>query len=111
MDIWGPKLIWCGIICHVIIQMISVFFFRIMESCRDKNAIHAMTKLHVVKKNLSLFFVDFVNKKMWILFAMMYMFVYYICTRYINAHTHQGLNQRPHGSTLGLNHQSTSRFY
>jgi len=27
-----------------------------------------------------------------------YTFVNYICTKYVNAHVHQGLNPRPHGS-------------
>jgi hypothetical protein len=31
-------------------------------------------------------------------FAMMYMFIHYIYTKYINAHIHQGLNLRPHAS-------------
>jgi hypothetical protein len=44
----------------------------------DKNAIHAMTKLNVVKK-LKVFFV---NKKMLTLFTMIYMFVNYICTKF-----------------------------
>jgi len=55
---------------------------------------HAMTKLHAMKKN-------YLKKKDLILtpFAMMYMFLNYICMKHINAHIHQGLNLRTHGST------------
>jgi hypothetical protein len=64
---------------------------------------HAMTKLHVVKKNIKFFFpLYFVYKKvlMPLPWCARYTFVNYICTRYVNAHIHQTLNPRPHESTL-----------
>jgi hypothetical protein len=47
--------------------------------------------------NFILFF-GFVNKNILTPFAIMYMFVYFIYAKYINACIYQGLNPRPHGS-------------
>jgi hypothetical protein len=46
-----------------------------------------VTKLHVVKKN---YFPFFFNKKNFDAITMIYMFVYCMCIKYINAHIHQG---------------------
>jgi hypothetical protein len=43
-------------------------------------------------------FLNFVKKKVLTPFAMMYMFINTIFTKYINAHIHQELNPRPHGN-------------
>ncbi len=55
-------------------------------------------KITCREKNLSFYFSDFVNKKGLIPFTLMFIFVNYVCTRYVNAHIHQGLNPRPHGN-------------
>jgi len=40
-----------------------------------------------------------VNKKVLMPFAMMYMFVNNICTRYVNAHIYQGFKPKLHDNT------------
>jgi hypothetical protein len=43
--------------------------------------------------------------------AMMYMFVHYIYTKYMDAYIYQSLNPRLMEAYQGLNHQTISKFY
>jgi hypothetical protein len=114
MDIWGPMLIWCRITCHVIIQnfwfkkklkkitiiiiIYNLISLQIMDSqivflsqhVMWQNTCHA--KFEVKKKNISSNFDTIWHD--------VHMFVNNIYTIYIHALIHQGLNLRPHGSTL-----------
>jgi hypothetical protein len=60
---------------------------------------HGMKNLHVVNLFFSL---RFCQKQILTSFIMTYMFIVGIYTRCINAHIHQGLNLRPHGSTISI---------
>ncbi len=103
MDIRSPKLIWHEIICHVIIYIyIYSFSFPRLWS-------HGLHFCHGMLWNFLKFFLKFCwqifltpfKQDVHVyLFMKMYMFVNYICTRYIKACIHQRLNPRPHGSTL-----------
>jgi hypothetical protein len=87
MDIRGPKLIWCGIMCHIIILFLFLIFSgswsQRLHFCRDMPwQIYMLWK----KKSFLFFsFFDFVDKFFLTpfkydvhvcVFTMMYMFVY-----------------------------------
>jgi hypothetical protein len=68
----------------------------IMESHITFLSQHVVTKLHAMK---FIYLLYFFNKKLLMPFTLMYMFVNYICTRYVNAHIHKRLNPISRGST------------
>jgi hypothetical protein len=80
---------------HIIIQLFSLFLFldhgtidcTFITTCHDKLTCHKIL-------------VFFVDKNVLMSFLMMYMFVNYICTKYIKACIHQGLKPKLHGITF-----------
>jgi hypothetical protein len=73
----GPKVIWHGLKCHIIIQTL---FFQVVESHTKFFSWHAMAKIHAWVLSTKNFGANCHHH--------MYMFVYYICTWCINAYTH-----------------------
>jgi hypothetical protein len=104
MDSWSPESMWCGITHHIIIPKKSFFilfiYFILDHGVTDY--IFAMAchdKTTCFEKKLKHFLFWFCQQNVVTHFAMIYMYVNNICTRYVNVHIHQGLNPRPHGST------------
>jgi hypothetical protein len=108
MDIWGHKLIWHGITCHV-----SYYFFIRFFSFGTSHELHfchdMLWQFDMPIKNLIFFLGGFYRQKCFntikhdvhvCVFTMMYMVVNCICSRYIKACIHQRLNARPHGNIL-----------
>jgi hypothetical protein len=84
------------------------FFSWIVESHITFLSQHNMKKIEGLFRVFFFFFFDLVNKNVLTsfkhdvhvcIFTIMYMFVDCICTKYIKACMHQGLNHKPHGNT------------
>ncbi len=84
-------LVWFGLVFFVLDHGVMDCIF--IMTCHDKITCCEFFLI----SNFILFF-SFVNKFFLTPFAIMYTFVHFIYTKYINACIHQGLNPRPHGS-------------